>query len=100
MYKPNPNLINEIKISKKTGIAYVDDGSTGCRYTVHPSIDVSGSVIGMKNLGYWGKHDRIERFGSAKYNIDILSYDRSSDLETEIANRCQCESCLERRYEE
>jgi len=99
MYKPNPKLIEKIKINKKTGIAYVDDGSTGCRYTVHPDIDVTGSVVGMRRLGYWGKYDRVECFGSAKYNIDILSYNHKSELETELANRCQCAACIERRFE-
>ena len=93
-------LIEEIKTDPKTGIAWVHDGSTGLRYTVHPSIHYTGKVSGMKKHFGWGRYDRIMRFKGYKYNIDILSYDRKSKLETEIANRCQCEACLERRCEE
>lgn len=37
------------------GIAWIEDGSTGLGISVHPNIDKSGSVTGMKNLGYWGR---------------------------------------------
>ena len=41
------------------GIAWIEDGSTGLGISVHPNIDKSGSVTGMKNLGYWNRSDRI-----------------------------------------
>jgi len=37
----------------------------------HPSIDASGSVRGMKKLGYWGKDDVCVRCGSYIYNLSI-----------------------------
>lgn len=35
----------------------------------HPSIHYTGSVRGMKKLGYWGKHDVCVRCGQYIYNI-------------------------------
>lgn len=37
----------------------------------HPSIHYTGSVRGMKLLGYWGKNDTIVRCGSYIYNLSI-----------------------------
>lgn len=37
----------------------------------HPSIHVTGSVRGMKKLGFWGKDDRIVRNGQYYYNLSI-----------------------------
>ena len=37
----------------------------------HPSRHCTGSVRGMKKLGYWGKHDRIVRCGQFIYNLSI-----------------------------
>ncbi len=35
----------------------------------HPSIHYTGSVRGMKELGFWGKKDRCVRCGSYIYNL-------------------------------
>ena len=53
----------------KNGIAWIEDGSSGCGFSVHANIDASGSVIGMKKLGYWGKKDRTIRSHGFIYNI-------------------------------
>lgn len=37
----------------------------------HPSIHHTGSVRGMKKLGYWGRHDRVVRCGQFIYNLSI-----------------------------
>lgn len=37
----------------------------------HPSIHYSGSVRGMKKLGYWGKNDHCVRSGQYIYNLSI-----------------------------
>lgn len=37
----------------------------------HPSIHYTGSVRGMKKLGYWGKNDRCVRCGQFIYNLSI-----------------------------
>lgn len=35
----------------------------------HPSIHYTGSVAGMKKLGYWGKDDVCVRCGQYIYNL-------------------------------
>lgn len=44
----------------------------------HPSIHHTGSVAGMKKLGYWGKCDVCVRIGDYIYNLSrtITSYSR------------------------
>lgn len=37
----------------------------------HPSIHHTGSVRGMKKLGYWGQRDRCVRCGQYIYNLSI-----------------------------
>ncbi|MCM1061223.1 MAG: hypothetical protein NC452_13180 [Eubacterium sp.] len=37
----------------------------------HPSIHYTGSVAGMKKLGYWGKDDTCVRCGRWIYNLSI-----------------------------
>ena len=37
----------------------------------HPSIHVTGSVRGMRKLGYWGKNDVVVRSGSYYYNLSV-----------------------------
>lgn len=69
-------LIKEIRSYVKlyrdtnNGIAWIEDGSTGLGISVHPNLDKSGSVTGMKKLGYWDKSDRIVLSHGWKYNID------------------------------
>lgn len=38
---------------------------------IHPSIHCTGSVRGMKKLGYWGKDDVCVRCGQYIYNLSI-----------------------------
>lgn len=40
--------------------------------SIHPSIHCTGSVRGMKKLGYWGKNDRCVRCGQFIYNLSIF----------------------------
>jgi hypothetical protein len=37
----------------------------------HPSIHYTGSIKGMKKLGYWGKNDLCVRCGQYIYNLSI-----------------------------
>ena len=94
-------LIREIKPYTKlyrddrTGIAWIEDGSTGCGHSAHANIDATGSVRGMKKLGYWRKEDRVIRSHGVAYNIDTLVI---SDMLDEIAAKeCRCEACMKRR---
>lgn len=80
-----------------TGIAWIEDGSTGCGFSVHANIDSSGSVIGMKNLGYWGQNDRTVRSHGFIYNIDSFVCNKENEFEMIVANECTCQGCIERR---
>ena len=51
----------------------------------------------MKNLGYWGKDDRIVTSHGWKYNIDRFVCDKENRFETIVANECMCQGCMERR---
>ena len=84
----------------KTGIAWVEDGTVGLSYSIHPNIDASGSTIGMRKCGYWGKTERVVRCGSWKYNIDRLVYDENNKYEKIVLDECRCDACLERREKE
>ncbi len=44
---------------------------TDAQKAQHPSIHYTGSVRGMKKLGYWGKHDRCVRCGAYIYNLSM-----------------------------
>ena len=41
----------------------------------HPSIHYTGSVAGMKKLGYWGKDDICVRCGQWIYNLSVVIRD-------------------------
>lgn len=96
-------LIREIKPyvrlyrDENTGIAWIEDGSIGCSISIHPNIDKSGSVRGMKKLGYWKKPDRTVRSHGFIYNIDTLAYNENNDLEKIVLEECMCQACVERR---
>lgn len=72
----------------KTGIAWVEDGTTGSGHSCHPNISSSGSVRGMKDRGYWGKHDRTVRSHGWIYNIDHVSV--SGELDEIARLHCRC----------
>lgn len=56
----------------------------------HPSIHYTGSVRGMKKLGYWGKHDVCVRCGQYIYNISIwLDPNRSNKTERPKKRSCR-----------
>lgn len=80
-----------------TGIAWIVNGRTGMSHSCHPNIDVTGSVTGMKNKGFWGKKDRIVRSHGFQYNIDIFDIDKEDELDVLVGNECMCAGCLERR---
>lgn len=72
----------------KTGIAWVEDGSTGMGHSAHPNIDATGSIRGMKERGYWEKYDKCVRSHGFIYNISKTVVTGKYD---EIARKhCQC----------
>lgn len=72
----------------RTGIAWVENGSTGNGHSPHPNIDASGSVAGMKKQGYWDQTDQTVRSHGFIYNISVCSVEDQYD---EIARQhCQC----------
>lgn len=81
----------------KTEIAWIEDGSTGLGYSCHPQIDRSGSVIGMKQRGYWDKIDRVVQSHGWKYNIDRFVVNTKNKLDMIVAKECMCQRCIERR---
>lgn len=79
------------------GIAWIEDTRAGIGISVHPNIDVTGSVEGMVARGYWGKNDRIVESHGWIYNIDRFSCWPDDELEQIVARECRCQSCIERR---
>ena len=72
----------------KTGIAWVEDGRTGSGHSAHPNISGTGSVRGMKDLGYWRKADRAVRSHGWIYNIDRSAV--SDALDYLAMKNCRC----------
>ena len=72
----------------KTGIAFVENGSTGNTHSCHANIDATGSVRGMKKLGYWRKDSRTARCHGTIYNIDSLVV--TDKLDEVAREHCRC----------
>ncbi|QNB45438.1 hypothetical protein BR63_03360 [Thermanaerosceptrum fracticalcis] len=73
---------------EESGIAWVENESTGNGHSCHPNIHVTGSVAGMKKLGYWGKTDRTVKAHGYIYNIDKLVVD--DELDKIAQQYCRC----------
>ena len=72
----------------RTGIAWVEDGTTGVAHSAHSNISATGSVRGMKARGYWDKADRTVRTHGFIYNISkAVVHD---ELDRIAAQHCQC----------
>lgn len=54
-------------------VVTIDDHSIGCRMSAHPNIGQSGSVAGMKNMGYWRKNDVTVRQRNFIYNVSSVA---------------------------
>lgn len=96
-------LLREVKPYAKlyrdtvTGIAWIEDGSSGCGFSVHSNIGSSGSVRGMRTLGYWGTEDRTVRSHGFIYNIDTFICEKENEFEMIVADECRCQGCSDRR---
>lgn len=91
--KPHANLYRD----SDSGIAWIEDGRSGLGFSVHASIDSTGSVIGMKNAGHWRKDARTIKANGFIYNIDTFVCDKSNEFEMIVADECMCAACVERR---
>lgn len=53
-------------------VCRIKNYSAGIEHCAHPNISVTGSVSGMRKLGYWRKTDIVYRQGSAWYNVSQI----------------------------
>ncbi|WP_036486731.1 hypothetical protein [Myxosarcina sp. GI1] len=74
-----------------TGIAWIEDDSTGMAHSCHPNIHTTGSVLGMIKLGYWQPSDHIVRSDGYFYNTS--NFVISDELDNLAAINCLCHSC-------
>lgn len=77
----------------RTGIAWVENGQTGCGHSAHPNIDRTGSVRGMRERGYWPHPERAIRCGGFIYNVDRVVVSDGYDAIAQEA--CRCIGCRE-----
>jgi len=77
------------------GIAFIETAGVGI--SVHPNIDITGSVKGMVERGYWKKKDRKVRSNGFIYNIDVFACWPDDEMEQIVARECRCQACIERR---
>ena len=73
----------------KTGIAWIEDGTSGTGLSAHPNIHASGSIRGMRDRGWWGKKDRTVKSHGFIYNIDRSVGGDSADDKL-VRNMCEC----------
>ena len=72
----------------KSGIAWVENGEVGLGHSSHPNIAASGSVRGMKQLGYWEKDAKTVRSHGFIYNVDRVVV--SDELDDLARQHCHC----------
>lgn len=63
---------NLVKIKVKNGICSIENNTVGIGHSAHPNIAASGSVQGMKKLGYWGKMDKTVKVDDYIYNVSVI----------------------------
>lgn len=83
--------ITQLYRDRRTGIAWVEDGHTGSGHSCHPNIDATGSIKGMKKLGYWRKDARCIRSHGFIYNVD--SHVVTDKWDEIAADACECVGC-------
>ena len=64
----------------ETGIVIVENRSAGIGHSAHPNIHKSGSIEGMKKLGYWNRKDKIVEAGDYLYNVSKVVISDELDL--------------------
>lgn len=79
----------ELYRDPKTGIAWIEDGTSGTGLSAHPNISATGSIRGMRDRGWWGKTDRTVKSHGWIYNIDKVAGGDSPDDKL-VRNACDC----------
>jgi len=74
----------------RTGIAWIEDHASGRGHSLHTSIARSGSVKGMKQLGYWNLNDRTVPSHGWIYNIDQYVPETDPLIQQWLLDHCQC----------
>lgn len=69
-----------VAIKKNNGVVSIENYSVGLGHSCHPNIDCSGSVKGMKLLGYWKKEDKTVKAGGHIYNLSSIVISDPLDL--------------------
>jgi hypothetical protein len=54
-------------------VVEIENYSLGCAHSAHPNIAITGSVRGMKKLGYWRKEDITYKQGGYIFNISNVA---------------------------
>ena len=79
----------------ETGIAWVENGSTGLGHSCHPNISAAGSVAGMKRQGFWARDCRTVRSHGLIYNVSVTV--ATDSLDAIAAELCRCPECNTRK---
>lgn len=64
------NQLCNIRLTGK--VVVIENGTAGIGHSAHPNIDASGSVKGMKKLGYWRENDITYKQGGHIYNLSSV----------------------------
>lgn len=79
----------------QSGIAWVEDGRTGCNHSAHPNISDRGSVTAMAAKGWWQEGTRTARSHGFIYNVDQVV--QSDELDGIALRFCECRGCMGRK---
>lgn len=89
-FQKEVGYLKTLHCCERTGIAWIEDGCTGMGLSLHPNIDASGSVAGMKSRGYWLRSDRCIKTHSFIYNIDAFAPEGDPAMNDILLKYCRC----------
>ena len=78
----------ELYRDPRTGIAWIENGSTGTGHSCHPNISGLGSAAGMIRSGRWDKGDKFVRSHGFLYNVSHCI--TSGELDKIACKACRC----------
>jgi len=70
---------NLCQVRKGKTVTVIENNSAGVGHSAYANISSSGSVEGMKNLGYWRKEDKTVKQGDFIYNLSSVVISCSID---------------------